>query len=187
MSWSRNNRHLSWTDWSFSDVDATLTHNTLGSTGKPASHLQNELHQKPDTENEPSMSTTIIESQSVVKERRLRHSVISWAPEIVWCFSAIVVFIALVILLQFFDYQLRPDLPLGLTLNTLVALLATACRFMTAVPIEEGISQLKWNWMAARQRPLHDLYKFDQASRGPIGSMRLIPIMRGKYAVSFGL
>ncbi|CAH0050231.1 unnamed protein product [Clonostachys solani] len=181
MSWPRNNRQLSWTDWSFSDVDATLTHNTLGSASKPASQLHNELHQKTETGGELSISTTITEPQSARKERSLRHSFISWAPEIVWCFSAIVVFIALVILLQFFDHQLRPDLPLGLTLNTLVALLATACRFMTAVPIEEGISQLKWNWMATRQRSLHDLYKFDQASRGPIGSMRLIPIMRGKF------
>ncbi|VUC33406.1 unnamed protein product [Clonostachys rosea] len=192
MSWPRDNRQLSWTDWSISsDADATLTQNTLRSPGKSTVPLAtcNEIHQNDETGREASIPITITEPHPAEKQRRLRSNFIAWVPEILWSFSAIVVFIALVVLLQFFDHQPRPYLPVGLTLNTLVALLATACRLMTAVPIEEGISQLKWNWMAAHQRPLHHLHKFDQASRGPIGSMRLIPIMRGKFIplVSTGL
>ncbi|CAG9984881.1 unnamed protein product, partial [Clonostachys byssicola] len=105
----------------------------------------------------------------------------AWAPELIWAFLSIMVFIALVITLRQYDKRPVPEWRFGLTLNTVVAFLSTICRSMTVVPISEGLSQLKWNWIATRRRPLWDLYTFDQASRGPIGSLLLMVTLRGRH------
>jgi hypothetical protein len=104
----------------------------------------------------------------------------AWIEELVWCLLIVVIFIVLVVVLSRYDNKHMPNWPMGLTLNTLVAFLATVCRAMTLVPIIEGVSQLKWNWFATKQRSLRELYLFDQASRGPLGALRLLPKTRGR-------
>lgn len=110
----------------------------------------------------------------------LRQHVKAWAPEGAWCFLSIAILIALVVLLSQYDEKPLPQWSLGLTLNTLTAVLTTLCRSCTVIPIAEGLSQLKWNWFATSERPIRDLYAFDQASRGPWGSLRLIAKMWGR-------
>ncbi|CAI6099212.1 unnamed protein product [Clonostachys chloroleuca] len=105
----------------------------------------------------------------------------AWIEELVWCLLIVVIFIVLVVVLSQYDNKHMPNWPMGLTLNTLVAFLATVCRAMTLVPIIEGVSQLKWNWFATKQRSLRELYLFDQASRGPFGALRLLPKTRGRF------
>lgn len=104
----------------------------------------------------------------------------AWAPEFGWILLALALFIALIVVLRVYDNKGLPDWPMGLTLNTLVAFLATMCRSIIIIPIGEGLSQLKWNWFVAKKRPIKDLYIFDQASRGPWGSIRLICRMKGR-------
>lgn len=104
----------------------------------------------------------------------------AWAPECGWILVAVALFVALCVLLGEYDNKALPNWPMGLTLNTLIAFLATMCRSALIVPIGEGISQLKWNWFVAKKRPIKDLYIFDQASRGPWGSIRLIFRMKGR-------
>ena len=104
-----------------------------------------------------------------------------WLEEFIWCALALSFFGSLIAVLAHFDNHALPDWPLGLTVNTLIALLSTVCRAMMIVPIEEGLSQLKWNWFATGHRPLKHLHDFDQASRGPWGAMCLVPKTRGGY------
>jgi hypothetical protein len=59
------------------------------------------------------------------------------------------------------------------SLNSLVGLLATISQISMAVPLTSGISQLKWVWYKDSQK-LSDLDKFDQSSRGPMGSAKLL-------------
>ncbi|KAI9148362.1 hypothetical protein HJFPF1_12193 [Paramyrothecium foliicola] len=105
----------------------------------------------------------------------------TWAPEILWLVLTLGLFTTLVIVLAEFNDKPMPNWPLGLTLNTLVAVLATLCRTTITVPVAEAISQLKWNWFVAKQRSLKDLHLFDQASRGPWGSIILLPRLRGGF------
>jgi hypothetical protein len=58
-------------------------------------------------------------------------------------------------------------------LNSLIGLLATIIQIAMAVPLASGISQLKWLWYRD-VRKLTDLDRFDQSSRGPIGSVLLL-------------
>lgn len=104
----------------------------------------------------------------------------AWAPEVGCILLAIGLFVALTVVLDTCNDNRLPQWPLGLTLNTVVALLATLCRSIIVLPVADAISQFKWNWFATGHRPIKDLYIFDQASRGPWGSLRLLSRMRGR-------
>ncbi|KAM5350587.1 hypothetical protein ACJ41O_007092 [Fusarium nematophilum] len=97
----------------------------------------------------------------------------TWWLEGLSCLFSIAAIVALVVLLQKFDDKPLPIFPLGLTLNTLIALLSTSTRACLILVIEESVSQLKWLWLR-RERPLKDFEVFDEASRGPWGSLRLL-------------
>jgi hypothetical protein len=62
----------------------------------------------------------------------------------------------------------------GITLNTLVAILSTLSRTALLVPVASCISQLKWIHLVTAPRSLRDVQVFDDASRGPWGSLELI-------------
>ncbi|KAH7316913.1 hypothetical protein B0I35DRAFT_512755 [Stachybotrys elegans] len=113
-------------------------------------------------------------------KRSVAAAIKAWLPEVLWCLTSVLLFIALITILHQYDGRSIPQWPLGLTLNTLVAAFATLCRAASVVPVTEGISQLKWNYFVGQQRPLRDLYLFDQASRGPWGSVHLLGSLRGR-------
>lgn len=62
------------------------------------------------------------------------------------CFGAIVG-----ILIHFNGRQI-PRLARGITLNGLIAFVTTVARSLVLVPVSSGIGQLKWIWLAQRQR-----------------------------------
>ncbi|KAG5661338.1 hypothetical protein KAF25_005460 [Fusarium avenaceum] len=107
----------------------------------------------------------------------VNHTLLSWWPEITWCVFAIGLLAALIGLLKAFDGQPAPE---WVSLNTVVAAISTICRAAMVVPVSEGLSQLKWNAFVRSQRPLNDLKTFDQASRGPFGSLLLLSKARGR-------
>lgn len=104
----------------------------------------------------------------------------AWVPEYLWCAASIALLVALVVILTQYNNKPMPQWNLGITLNTVVALLATACRACTVIPVSEGVSQLKWNWFAKKERRIKDLHTFDQASRGPWGSFHMAVTTRGR-------
>ncbi|KAH7312656.1 hypothetical protein B0I35DRAFT_481094 [Stachybotrys elegans] len=107
------------------------------------------------------------------------HQVWQWYPEILWCVASIFLFCSIVAVLAWRNNKPLPNWYGSLTVNTVVALLSTVCRAATIVPVSEGISQLKWNWMAQETRSLGDIEVFNQASRGPWGSLRMMLTARG--------
>lgn len=109
----------------------------------------------------------------------------SWLPEVLWTLVSIACLIAIAVVLKLYDGQPLPNWPLGITLNTLVAFLSTLCRAAFIVPVMEGLSQLKWNWFATGDRSLADFQAFDDASRGPYGSLKLLLTTRGRSAIHF--
>lgn len=103
-----------------------------------------------------------------------------WLFEILSCAASFVVLIVIIVLLRRYDQQPVPAWRHGVTLNTLLALLATLCKAAFAYPVLQGISQLKWNWFTKQQRPLIHFEAFDEASRGAVGSIRLLVATRGE-------
>lgn len=62
----------------------------------------------------------------------------------------------------------------GISLNTLIAILSTLSRTALMVPVASCISQLKWIHLVTGPRALRDVQVFEDASRGPWGSLELI-------------
>ncbi|KAK3644070.1 hypothetical protein LTR22_015392 [Elasticomyces elasticus] len=58
--------------------------------------------------------------------------------------------------------------------NTLISILATLNRSSLLLYVTQGIAQLKWPYFQRRIHRLSDLQVFDDASRGPLGSLYLL-------------
>lgn len=61
-----------------------------------------------------------------------------------------------------------------ITPNAIVSIFATFNKASLLLPIAEIMVQLKWLYFQARMQKVSDLQLFDDASRGPLGSMRLL-------------
>lgn len=67
-------------------------------------------------------------------------------------------FIALLCVLLVYDQKAMPSFPQGLTLNTIISILATGCKTSLLCLIGNTISQLKWIWFQeGTKRQLYDL------------------------------
>jgi hypothetical protein len=101
-----------------------------------------------------------------------------WGPEILSSLFSIASFIALIIVLRTFDGRGLDNLrlPSWLTINGLVAGIATLNRVALVAPVEAAMSQEVWLWFSSsKQRSrvrsrLEDLEISDSASRGAWGS-----------------
>ena len=77
------------------------------------------------------------------------------------------------------------DCLFGISVNALNSIYSVILKAALAL-IVGTIGQLKWTWFQT-DRPLHDLHVFDSASRGVLGSLRLIWHVHIRQAVaSFG-
>ena len=85
--------------------------------------------------------------------------------------------IAVFILITRYDDQATAKWRFLINLTTLQSLLATVFRVFLLVPITSVISQSKWDWVGGDTvRSLKDIQEIDNASRGPWGALRVIPL-----------
>lgn len=108
-----------------------------------------------------------------------------WSLEILSLITALLVLLAIVLLLSIRQEKPLPDWPSVLQVNSLVAIFSAAFKVALLYPIAEGISELKWIWYATPQ-PTSDFDRFDAASRGPFGSMKLLITHPRNLLTSFG-
>ncbi|KAF1982960.1 hypothetical protein K402DRAFT_185009 [Aulographum hederae CBS 113979] len=100
--------------------------------------------------------------------------------------SAFCLVVIMVVLLRF-DNEEIPLPYYGLTINTMISILSGILKASLLVPTTEAVSQLKWSWFRDGPRDLNDLEVFDNASRGPWGSLILRMRNRGRSLASFGV
>ena len=103
----------------------------------------------------------------------------SWIPELVCLLVAVASVGAIVGVLARHEGKALPSWPHSITLNALIALLATVANASLALPLSSGLSQLKWIWFRTRRAPLSDMELFDEASRGTMGAALLLVKLRG--------
>ncbi|KAI1363073.1 hypothetical protein F5Y08DRAFT_354771 [Xylaria arbuscula] len=112
-------------------------------------------------------------SQWAVKYNKL------WANTWLWeissiTLSGICLTLALSILLRY-DQKLIPQFAYGITLNAIISTLTTFSKSFLLVAVAGAISQLKWRWFQSVEgRRVIDTQLFDDASRGPWGSLILL-------------
>lgn len=96
-----------------------------------------------------------------------------WTIDFVAWIVAFGSLMAIIGVLKYWSDRPVSDWTAGITLNTLVSVLATLVYLFLMVPVSSCIAQLKWNCFH-RPRPLFDFYLVDEASRSAFASARLI-------------
>lgn len=97
-----------------------------------------------------------------------------WLAELLSFGVSLLAVVAIIIILKIYDGQPMSKWPHSITLNSLLAIFTTLAQMGLMIPISEALSQLKWVWFKEAERPLVDFETFDQASRGPVGSIKLL-------------
>ncbi|KAK5460977.1 hypothetical protein LTS15_003040 [Exophiala xenobiotica] len=82
-------------------------------------------------------------------------------------------------------YQGRPlpKWPYNLSINTLISFFVTIMKAAILFILAEGLSQLKWEWFR-QTRPWAHLSRYDEASRGAWGCIRLLASLKGTDPVA---
>ncbi|KAF2236905.1 hypothetical protein EV356DRAFT_558030 [Viridothelium virens] len=138
----------------------------------------------------PFISSTSSSSKrgSVVRSvgRKVSFKLSPWTSEILSLGLGIGALTGIIALLAHFNGQALPNWPYDITLNTLIALMATIVNAGIAVSLQSGLSQLKWIGFKSGRRPLADFETFDEASRGSRGVFKLLATARGGVFGSLG-
>ena len=96
-----------------------------------------------------------------------------WLSEFFWWAFGIGCLLAIVGTLAAYDGRRVPNFRWGITLNTIVSLLASFATAALMVPITSGLAQLKWIWFQ-KPRKLADFDTIEDARSGPYGSVKLL-------------
>jgi hypothetical protein len=110
-----------------------------------------------------------------------------WLLEIIsWSLSAACMAGIIVVLAVYKDKGI-PNWPLGLTLNAYISVLSKIATAALLLPVSEALGQLKWSWFNKdKSKQLWDFEIFDNASRGPWGSLHLLLLTRGRTLAALG-
>jgi hypothetical protein len=68
--------------------------------------------------------------------------------------------------------QPLPQWPYHITINGLLSIYSIVLRGCIAYILSACIAQLQWTWFSSEARPLYDVVRFDEATRGPWGSVK---------------
>ena len=110
----------------------------------------------------------------------------TWFYELIAIGISVASLIAIGAILIAYDQQRSPQLRFGLTLNAIISILATAMKAGLVFAVASSISQLKWCWMQKIPRPLRDLQRFDEASRGFSGAFTMLFTRSARSLASVG-
>lgn len=120
-----------------------------------------------------------------------RHSAgPSWMPWLLEAASLLAsvacIFILLVILNKY-DNKPVPDWKI-ITLNGLISVLSDLGHAAMIYPVSEAIGQLKWLWYwnEDKPRPIRDFGVYDNATRGPFGSLVMLSRLRMWHLSTLG-
>ena len=109
-----------------------------------------------------------------------RNVVKRWLLEIISWFISAVCMGAILVLLFVYKDKRQPGRLLGLTLNAYVAVLSKIASAALLLPTSEALGQLKWSWFQKGAKKMWDFEIFDNASRGPWGSVLLLIRTKGR-------
>ena len=121
---------------------------------------------------------------SVPRKPRIWPSI--WSLEISSAILSVLCLIATIIVLNYLDgKELRQwqIANVSVSPNTLIAIFTTIAKSSMMLAVAEGISQLKWTYFQQQPHSLLHLEKFDDASRGPLGAVKLLGTLRLKVVV----
>lgn len=108
----------------------------------------------------------------------------SWAWELTAAGLCLCILSTIAGILLAYNDRPVPLLPDTLTINSIISFLASLAKANLMVVLAAAIRQEKWLWFVKKPRPLDTVDSFEEASRGPYGSLRLILAYRGRFVSS---
>ena len=105
----------------------------------------------------------------------------SWYPEIGAVILSCLALTAAVIILRYEDGKPITQYAFYLSLNTVISILGTVAKSSLTFALAACIGQDKWNWFRSRRSELLGFQRFDEASRGPLGSLKFLWWLRMRY------
>ena len=113
-----------------------------------------------------------------------------WLLEVLsWLFSAICMAAVIGVLARLKDEPLTKWVlaeKTGLTLNAYISILSKMAGAALILPVSEALGQLKWSWFLEHSKQMWDFEIFDNASRGPWGSLLLLIRTKGRALAALG-
>lgn len=110
-----------------------------------------------------------------------------WLYEAWACVWSILLFVAIIILLSSYDGKeygtvdtFQSSSMKQPALFSYLSLMSTVMKAAMLLPVATSISQLTWNWFKSHRR-LIDIERFDEASRGMLGSLQLLWSIKLRY------
>lgn len=97
-----------------------------------------------------------------------------WIFEVLACAGCLAALVGIIGVLTVYNGRSLPNWPYGITINSVLAWLATAMKALMLVAIAACIGQAKWTHFHSKTHALADIVVYDSASRGPQGSMQLL-------------
>ncbi|KAJ3478882.1 hypothetical protein NLG97_g8459 [Lecanicillium saksenae] len=134
------------------------------------------------------VDTADADESGLIRTNKKRANVFSlWKWEFISLLMSILSFTAIVVILLVYQNRLLSEWKLPISINAIVAIFSALFKGSLAMPVTEGISQLKWLWFARQPRNLVDMEVYDKASRGVWGAVLMI-FKRGpkSFLASFG-
>lgn len=167
--------------------DATSSLSTVHAESRPqsaASHVStaSTVSQPTDTKKPPSAAQRINEKYARSIERipsfldKFRQW--QWKFEIMLLLLSICSLLAIIVLLAVENGVPLESWHFYLSFNTIISVLGTISRSSLASAVGSCLAQEKWNWFRKRQDHLYIFDRIDNASRGPLGSFKLLFWMR---------
>lgn len=124
--------------------------------------------------NEPPERPTESIKTTSRQPRLSSQSLTTWLLEILGLAVGFASFIAIAAVLYHYRNNYPPEGPI--TLSTVISVLATLMSGLLSMTLGSCIAQLKWNHFNDRPRPLFDFCLIDDASKGPLGSLKFLAL-----------
>ncbi|CAG8935855.1 unnamed protein product [Penicillium salamii] len=120
------------------------------------------------------------EEQIATTTEYKRHSIFShheWLLEIVSCILALASLVGIAGILLYMNNKPLSEWVTFPSLNASISILTSTCTALFMFSVSEFIGQYKWVYFKKEPRRLADFEKFDKASRGAWGSLKVISTM----------
>lgn len=126
----------------------------------------------PSSAVDPQTPGTLRPSSTWQRGRRLWSY--GWVAETVGFSVALISLMSILIVLLSYQNRQVDTWPLFITINAFIAVFTVLLKAGLALPLSEGISQLKWQWFQQSPRRLMNIHDFDEASRGAWASLMFL-------------
>ncbi|KXH39362.1 hypothetical protein CNYM01_06452 [Colletotrichum nymphaeae SA-01] len=170
-------------------TDASMSPRTSISVGHGALYQPQTscLASNTDAVNKPTFETNSLTSDRT-KSRNSKGSSsgCGWILEICALVLSITTLVTVAALLLAYDGKPLSTWSFFLTFNTIISILGTISRATLAFAIGACLSQEKWNWFRRKDDYVISYDRFEEAGRGPLGSVRLLWRIKHRHWVSFG-